>query len=668
MRKYLLVLAVFLALFGSACAQTKQALTLAADITRLKPVCYLNMNEASGSLHDYAANLNYATGGAGAASILYRQQGYDLTNPNKFAVAFPSNAYARAPNSSACDFEWTQPFSVVVQVQNLAQDHVSFAATPIVSKGTAGCGSSFNQGCTTGHGWAIYSAWSGAVTTFCALVSATDSSGFANAINLCTTAANDHPNGYPYQIALTWNGTTSLTGMSLCVNASECVTPATTGRIGFAFFTVTGGTGYANSTAYTLSGGGPSCVGSGTMTSSGGVPVSLADNSHGCTSAPTVNLVSPTGTGAVFVGNVGTTSISSATTNPLSLGLDGASVGLLHPSAGKTTIDSAAVFNYVLPQADINSLWINSKWYQAFVGAPPLNPTPFVFSNDGCADNDNLWEKSSALKLSQLGYTKPVASINNTNWFWDDAAYKGLLDAYGFAHVPFGTPATNGAPTGHLCDNLTAFSGNIPAASTYMTDVQAAQKGLNALPAGKTAYWLEGGSYVSLQNVMQSDPAFFTSKVKAVYAQAGDDSTTTNTHGFGGNAASCKPCGAYVFANLASLAVPYYQRGAAAFGTGPGTAKTRTVNDPFTIALNGLGDVGRAGWDSIPLISISAPASMGIGAQGFLTISGDLSQETFTLNPSGTQFTQTFAYGVTSLYGWYINSLSGTTSQPSRRR
>jgi hypothetical protein len=73
-----------------------------------------------------------------------------------------------------------------------------------------------------------------------------------------------------------------------------------------------GGTGYANSTPFTLSGGGPDCEGSGFMTASGGVPNGIefrwgasAVGSYsgigaGCKLVPTVNLIGGTGTGVTL--------------------------------------------------------------------------------------------------------------------------------------------------------------------------------------------------------------------------------------------------------------------------------------------------------------------------------------------------------------------------------
>ena len=76
--------------------------------------------------------------------------------------------------------------------------------------------------------------------------------------------------------------------------------------------TYSGGTGYANSTPFTLLGGGPHCQGSGFMTASDGVPNgiqfswgqsavgSYSGVGSGCTSTPTVNLIGATGTGATL--------------------------------------------------------------------------------------------------------------------------------------------------------------------------------------------------------------------------------------------------------------------------------------------------------------------------------------------------------------------------------
>ena len=76
--------------------------------------------------------------------------------------------------------------------------------------------------------------------------------------------------------------------------------------------TYSGGTGYANATPFTLSGGGPHCQGSGIMTAASGVPNGIEFSwgasavgvtsgiGSGCTSVPTVNLIGATGTGVTL--------------------------------------------------------------------------------------------------------------------------------------------------------------------------------------------------------------------------------------------------------------------------------------------------------------------------------------------------------------------------------
>jgi len=78
-----------------------------------------------------------------------------------------------------------------------------------------------------------------------------------------------------------------------------------------------GGTGYANLTPFTSTGGGPNCVVNGMMTASGGMPNGITTTwgqalpltdiygqvvglGFGCTSAPTIVLTSPTGTGVTL--------------------------------------------------------------------------------------------------------------------------------------------------------------------------------------------------------------------------------------------------------------------------------------------------------------------------------------------------------------------------------
>lgn len=87
-------------------------------------------------------------------------------------------------------------------------------------------------------------------------------------------------------------------------------TPPTYGGVQIGY---SGGTGYANDTAFTSTGGGPNCHVTGYMTAASGVPNGIqwnygtfgsvstyATHGHGCTSAPTIVLTAPTGTGVTL--------------------------------------------------------------------------------------------------------------------------------------------------------------------------------------------------------------------------------------------------------------------------------------------------------------------------------------------------------------------------------
>ena len=90
-----------------------------------------------------------------------------------------------------------------------------------------------------------------------------------------------------------------------------------------------GGTGYANETAFTSTGGGPSCHVDGYMSASGGVPNGIHTTwgtygsvntfntyGYGCTSAPTINLISATGTGVTLTAYPSTVCGTDAVTQP----------------------------------------------------------------------------------------------------------------------------------------------------------------------------------------------------------------------------------------------------------------------------------------------------------------------------------------------------------------
>jgi hypothetical protein len=95
------------------------------------------------------------------------------------------------------------------------------------------------------------------------------------------------------------------------LNLAQVLSPYFLGGVTVSY---SGGTGYANSTPFTSTGGGTYCHVTGIMTASGGVPNGIETSwgasfpptltynglGYGCTSAPTIVLTAPTGTGVTL--------------------------------------------------------------------------------------------------------------------------------------------------------------------------------------------------------------------------------------------------------------------------------------------------------------------------------------------------------------------------------
>jgi hypothetical protein len=154
------------------------------------------------------------------------------------------------------------------------------------------------------------------------------------------------------------------------LNLAQVLTPYFYGGV---TVTYSGGTGYANSTPFTSTGGGTYCHVTGIMTASGGVPNGIETSwgesfpatstynglGYGCTSAPTIVLTAPAGTGVALT--------SSTTLIPTCYGTAGCSAEYVAwPSqwaqapAGAGT---APVFT----------------WFQNSLMDPPVNGTPRTY-------------------------------------------------------------------------------------------------------------------------------------------------------------------------------------------------------------------------------------------------------------------------------------------------
>jgi hypothetical protein len=136
------------------------------------------------------------------------------------------------------------------------------------------------------------------------------------------------------------------------------------------------GTGYAASTPFTSTGGGPACVVTGNMLSTGGVPSSIQylnggtypGIGNGCTTAtspPTIVLTAPTGTGVTLT----------ATTTASVCG----TVTITASNSGSTTTSTCSK-HYFLPYSVYadpgNALFLT--WFLNSLIDPPPNGAPRV--------------------------------------------------------------------------------------------------------------------------------------------------------------------------------------------------------------------------------------------------------------------------------------------------
>ena len=129
----------------------------------------------------------------------------------------------------------------------------------------------------------------------------------------------------PLYLAVAVYGSDEISGWTN-LNLAQVISPY---FLGGAIVTYSGGTGYADSTPFGSTGGGPNCHVTGIMTASGGVPNGIMTSwgapiettlwnglGYGCTSNPTLVLESPTGTGITL--SASTTQVC-ATNDPSNL-------------------------------------------------------------------------------------------------------------------------------------------------------------------------------------------------------------------------------------------------------------------------------------------------------------------------------------------------------------
>jgi hypothetical protein len=622
-----LMMLIFASCANVVCAQTTSAFS--SQVIAAGPSVYLNFNDFSTSFRDRIGGSAFTPSATG--TILPRQPGFDSTQPSNTSASFSPTAYTTAPSDAVGDVEWDHPFSFMMQIDNLQWTR-------------SGTLNLFSKGDISGYsGYYLLSlSNSGGYSELCFTMSAADTPSHSQGAGMetCTPYWIDtFPNGYNYNIVVTYDGSGTSAGLNLYVNGLASPynnTYILSNQFSFGYVSVAvGGSGknYAPSTAFTSTGGGGNCVVTGTMTATGGVPSGISYTAdYGCTSVPTLSLTSATGTGAVLTATLGSASISTATSYPLVIS-GAVSYGTLYGAAATTTsqtptlIDEFAVFPSALTQQQIHGLFDETKFYQRLLKPLPSRIPTLVFDDDGCGDSDNIYAYALAIAAQKLGYVN-LAGVVDDSEGPGLAVYRQILDEAGLTRVPLGIP--NGVQAGsNLCSTFAAdaVNPNTPqTAGAYMKAANLYRTVLAANPSTPVDI-IMGGSFAGMRDLMQS-PADEISNLTGSQLLARDAANggAIFAQGLGccfnfsaDNSLEDWTAGQYVVSHNGNL--PIYWYGGNAQPSGPGLLLTRTSNDPIFQFARSLGTDVRPAWDSLPTApmlsnAFAAPVTISMSGTG----------------------------------------------------
>jgi hypothetical protein len=556
-----------------------------------------------------------------------RQPGFDNTNNANYSAEFPYNAWSAAPNNSLGAIDWTVPWSLLVHINQLNWDRTG--TLTLASKGDI-------QGCTGSGGcplaspapwWKLFiqpnPSWSNTGSQLCF---ERNSPGAYQAQQLlCTNAYDAMPNGFNYDVVIEDAGTGLPGSLSMYLNGIGVLQSSVNNTYGNGFgnvlLSVTGGTGYANSTAFTSTGGGSNCTVIGTMTASSGVPTVIAayntgQTNAGCTSNPTIVLTSPTGTGAVITATAAPMSMNS-TTAPVIVGgyiSNGVYYGAggIDTSQNPTYIDEFATFPAALNFSKVSNLFYTTKFYQGLL-YPGLtaNPPLVIFGSYGCGP-DFSGDQTMAMTIgaAKLGLIKLIGFVDddgNANGSNSVGWYRQMLDQAGLNDVPLSVgPNSVGTNVGGCpAATITAYNASIPQnASAYESSVTMYRTIFAEYPT-KPIYVLATQTANGYAAFVTS-PADSISSLTGLQLQAQNAANGGYLNMFQGNLGLTPTALQTLLADNGSL--PIYIFGGTPAQGGPGILASRTSNDPLYLAAANM-SVGDAvsGWTNLNLSQVLTP-------------------------------------------------------------
>lgn len=576
-------------------------------------VSYNLINTDSSSISGVVATTSPGT-------IAPRQPGFDNTNNANYSASFPYNAWSAAPNNSLGAIDWNVPWTMLLHVDRLNWDHngtLTFASKGDVQgcTGSGGCGS-------TGNWWRLFLQPTGFSSGSQLCFERNGKGQYQAQQVVCTNTYDGMPNGFNYDIVIEDAGTGLPGSLSMYINGSSVLQSANNTTYGNGFgnvlLTVTGGTGYANSTSFTSTGGGPNCTVTGVMTASGGVPTVIAayntgETNAGCTSNPTIVLTSPTGTGAVITATAAPMSMNS-TTSPLMV--PGYVSNGTYYGAGSTDtsenpiyIDEFAIFPGNLSFGQVTNLFYTTKFYQSLLY--PYATPPVVVFDSCCCGPDFSGDQTLAMTIgaAKAGLIKLAGMVDNDgnpNGENSVGWWRQMLDEAGLNDV--GVSVGPGSPTANIggcpAANITAYNASTPQnASAYESSVTMYRTIFAKYPT--TPVYVLVTQDANGYAAFVTSPADSISPLTGLQLQAQNAANGGYVNLFQGNLGLTPTALQTVLTNNGSL--PIYIFGGSPAKGGPGVLASRTSNDPLYMTAAAMGGDSVSGWTNQQLAQVLSP-------------------------------------------------------------
>ena len=607
-----------------ALSGTANSLAWPAALLAANPSVYLNFNDETSSFLDQVSGQTFSVGGG---TVTPRQPGFDSTTPNNTSAAFAWNAYNKAPNSTLGDIDWNVPWTMLVHLDRLNWNRTGTLV--LASKGDLASSTWWKL--TLGTNWGRSQ-----------LCFTRSSPGAQN--GFCTGWLDAMPNGFNYDIVVEDNGSGSTSALSMYLNGVAVTmgsNPLIPGNIidntyangfGYVNLSVAGGTGYADSTEFTSTGGGPRCVVTGFMYARGGVPYNgnwtpTGSNNYGCTSIPTIVLTSPTGTGAVITATLSGASMNSAT---YPLMVPGFVSGGTYYGVGGTTsaitsidVDEFAIFHGNLSMTQVSNLFSQTKFYQGLIRASPTTIPVLVFDNDGCTDLDNEFSLQMSIALHQHGIVNLAGVVAEDGSVTCEAMWRQMLDQAALNNVPMTVPSAFWSNSGALepASNISAYDAGTPLSNAAWGPSTAMYRTIFVQHPTTPIDIVLAGPFTAMAEFMSS-PGDRISPLTGLQlmAQNAANGGAIYAQGLGCGATSPPdtiPCagkvggdnslvdwvsGQYVAAHNGTT--PIYWFGGTPQLAGPGELSTRTGDDPMYLFLQTVGGDNRMCWDCLAVQAV----------------------------------------------------------------